>query len=226
MAYNYLGLSNDIATRLNETHLTSSNFATAGGFYNAIKESVNSSIRHVNQAHFSWSFNHNSEEETLEAGITRYPFPAEAKYIDFDTFRVKRDDALDLGEARHLSQISYDEYIDKHIRQEDETDTTLGSVPEHVFRAQNNEWGVVPFPDKAYTVEFEYFNFPVDLAIHSDVPTIPERFRHVIVDGAMYYAYMFRDNIEMASVSQNKFEAGIKQMRVLLKNKTAYMRAI
>ena len=226
MAYNYLGLSNNVATRLNETHLTSSNFATAGGFYNAIKESINSSIRHINQAHFNWPFNHNSEEETLEAGITRYPFPAEAKYIDFDTFRVKRDDALDLGEARHLSQISYDEYIDRYIRQEDETDVTLGSVPEHVFRAQNNEWGVVPFPDKAYTVEFEYFNFPVDLAIHSDVPTIPERFRHVIIDGAMYYAYMFRDNIEMASVSQNKFEAGIKQMRVLLVNENVYMRAI
>ena len=52
---------------------------------------------------------------------------------------------------------------------------------------------------------------PVDLVDATDVPTIPERFRHVIIDGGMYYAYMFRDNIEMAGMSQNKFENGIKQ---------------
>jgi hypothetical protein len=94
-----------------------------------------------------------------------------------------------------------------------------------VFRTQNGEWGVVPMPDKAYQVDFEYFMDPVDLALATDVPTIPERFRHVIIDGAMYYAYMFRDNIEMASVSQRKFDEGIKQMRTVNVNENVYMRA-
>ena len=65
---------------------------------------------------------------------------------------------------------------------------------------------------------------PVDLVDATDVPTIPERFRHVIIDGGMYYAYMFRDNIEMAGMSQNKFENGIKQMRTILTNEYAYFR--
>ena len=66
---------------------------------------------------------------------------------------------------------------------------------------------------------------PVDLELSTDIPTIPDQFRHVIVDGAMYYAYMFRDNIEMANISQSKFENGIKQMRTLLVNENAYFRA-
>ena len=66
---------------------------------------------------------------------------------------------------------------------------------------------------------------PVDLILDTDVPTIPERFRHVIIDGAMHYAYMFRDNIEMAALSQNKFDQGIKQMRTVTVNENVYMRA-
>ena len=225
MAYDYLGLCNDVAVRLNETQLTTSNFSTATGFYSAIKEAVNSSIRHINQSHFGWPYNHNVEEQTLEAGLTRYNLPDEAKYVDFSTFRVRKDDSLDLGEARRLKQLSYEEYIDRYIQQEDQA-ASDGGVPEFVFRAKNNEFGVVPLPDKAYQVDFEYFNFPVDLVLNSDVPTIPERFRFVIADGSMYYSYMFRDNMEMASISQRKFDDGIKQMRVLLVNENVYMRAV
>jgi len=226
MAYNYLTLSNDVAIRLNETQLTSVNFSTATGFYSAIKEAVNASIRHVNQSHFYWPFNHNTQEQVLEAGITRYSIPAESKYVDFDTFRVRRDTSLDLGTGYRLKQMTYDEYISKYVDQEYETDATQGGAPVYVFRTQNNEFGVSPLPNKAYQVDFEYFTFPVDLILDVDVPTIPERFRHVIVDGAMYYAYLFRDNIELASLSQQKFENGIKDMRTLLTNENLYARAV
>jgi len=206
MAYDYLSLTNDVAKRLNETQLTSANFASAAGFYSAIKEAVNSAIRHVNQAHFGWPFNHNTYEQTLTAGVTR-------------------NTALGVGRAEHLTQLSYDEYVDRFIDQEDETVIANGAAPQFVFRTQNGEWGVVPMPDKAYQVDFEYFMDPVDLILDTDVPTVPERFRHVIIDGAMYYAYMFRDNIEMASVSQRKFDEGIKQMRTVTVNENVYMRA-
>ena len=85
--------------------------------------------------------------------------------------------------------------------------------------------GISLFADKAYEIEYEYYMEPVDLENATDVATIPERFRHVIVDGIMYYAYMFRDNIEMASVSQRKFDEGIKQMRTVTVNENVYMRA-
>ena len=225
MAYNYLGLVNDVALRLNETQLTSSNFSTATGFYSSIKEAVNSSIKHINQAHFFWPYNHQVDEVTLTAGVSRYSLPANAKYVDFGSFRVRRNTDLSVGQGRRLDQMTYSEYLSNYIDQEYETDTTAGGVPRRVIRTPDQEYIIVPMPDKAYEVDYEYYVNPVDLELYDDVSTIPEQFRHVIVDGAMYYAYMFRDNVEMAGMSQNKFENGIKQMRTLLVNENVYFRS-
>jgi len=226
MAYNYLSLSNEVCRRLNETELTSSNFSSASGFYAQIKDSINSAIRDINQKHFNWPFNHNTDDIVLTAGELRYPLPENAKYTDFDTVRLARDTAVGVGSAKHLTQMSYDEYVDLHIDQEYETDTTKGSAPEHIVRSQDGDIIVVPMPDKAYTIEYEFFMFPADLETYDDVPTIPFRFKHVIVDGAMYHAYMFRDNLESASLSLRKFEEGMKHMRTLLVNENAYARAV
>ena len=225
MAYDYLGLVNDVALRLNETQLTSSNFADATGFYSAIKEAVNSAIRHINQAHFFWPYNHQIAEDILTAGVSRYALPANAKYIDFGSFRVRRNDSLNISRGRRLDQLTYSEYLSTYIDQEYETDATRGAVPRNVVRTPDQEYIIVPMPDEDYEIDYEYYIVPVDLELDDDVPTIPEQFRHVIVDGAMYYAYMFRDNIEMANLSQNKFENGIKQMRTLLVNENVYFRS-
>lgn len=226
MAYNYLSLTNEVCRRLNETELTSSNFATANGFYSQVKDAINAAIRDINQKHFSWPFNHNTDDITLTAGELRYPLPENAKYTDFDTVRILRNASLDLNEARRLKQLSYDEYVDRYIDQEGETDTTKGTVPEYIVRSQDGDLIVAPMPDKAYTIEYEFFMIPADLDTYDDVPTIPFRFKHVVVDGAMYHSYMFRDNLESATLSLRKFEDGLKQMRTLLVNENIYARAV
>lgn len=225
MAYNFLSLVNDVALRVNETQLTADNFATAAGFYPQLKEAVNSSIRHINQAHFFWPFNHNNEEITLEAGTSRYALVENAKYTDFNSFRLKRDTDLNVGQGKKLQQLSYSEYLDLYVDQEYETDSTKGGVPRYVVRTPDGEFVSVPMPDKAYELQYEYYMDPVTLELSTDIPTVPERFRHVIIDGAMYHVYMFRDNVEMAGMAQNKFENGVKQMRTLLVNENAYFRA-
>jgi len=42
----------------------------------------------------------------------------------------------------------------------------------------------------------------------------------------MYYAYMFRDNLESAGLSLRKFDEGVKHMRTLLVNENVYARAV
>ena len=226
MAYDYLSLTNEVCRRLNETELTSSNFSSATGFYAQVKDAINAAIRDINQKHFSWPFNHNTDDITLTAGELRYPLPENAKYTDFDTVRILRNASLDLNEARRLKQLSYDEYVDRYIDQEGETDTTKGTVPEYIVRSQDGDLIVAPMPDKAYTIEYEFFMIPADLDTYDDVPTIPFRFKHVVVDGAMYHSYMFRDNLESATLSLRKFEDGLKQMRTLLVNENIYARAV
>lgn len=224
MSYNYLGLVNEINRRLNEVELTSSNFATATGFYSNTKDSVNAAIRDINQAHLEWPFNHVLAQETLTAGTTRYGFPSDASHIDFDSFRVL-EDATFGNDTKRLGIMSYDEYLQQHVSQEYSSDTSTRGTPIRVFHAPSLEYGVVPAPDQAYEIEYEYYRVPVDLEIYTDVPSIPERFKHVIVDGAMYHAYMFRSNEQAANIAKSKFDEGIKRMRTMLINRFSYVRS-
>jgi hypothetical protein len=225
MAYDFLGLTNDIARRLNETELTAANFATATGVFSQLKDSVNAAIRDINQSHFAFPFNHNFDEITLTAGQLRYPLPTNSKYVDFDTVRLQRSTTPLVESARKLTQLSYDEYVSRFIDEEYKT-ASQGSAPEYVVRAQDSDIIFAPIPDAAYSIKYEYYMFPADLINATDVPTIPFRYRHVIVDGGMYYAYMFRDNLESARVSFQKFESGMKRMRVQNVNENVYARAI
>jgi len=225
MAYDFLGLTNDIARRLNETELTSANFAAATGIYAQLKDSVNAAIRDINQSHFAFPFNHNFDTIILTAGQLRYPLPTNSKYVDFDTVRLQRSTTPLVESARKLTQLSYDEYVSRFIDEEYKA-ASQGSAPEYVVRAQDNDIIFAPIPDAAYSIKYEYYMFPADLTNATDVPTIPFRYRHVIVDGGMYYAYMFRDNLESARVSFQKFESGIKRMRVQNVNENVYARAI
>lgn len=224
MAYNFLGLVNDVNRRLNEVELNSSNFGGAIGFYSQAKEAVNSSIRLINQQEFEWPFNHNTQEQTLTAGTTRYSFPADTKYIDFDSFRIKQDDTLG-NDTQKLGLINYEEYLNRFVDQEYETSTGIRELPRYVFRAPNQVWGVTPNPDKAYVVVFEYYSIPSELSAYTDVPTVPEQFRHIIVDGAMYYAYMFRGDLNSAQLSMEKFNEGLKNMRTIYINRYDYVRS-
>ena len=208
MAYNYLGLVNQINRRLNEVELTSSNFATATGFYGQAKDAVNASIRHINQTEYNWPFNHVTQEDVVTAHTVRYGNPDDAKVIDVNTFRIKEDSTLG-NDTRKIKILSYEEY----------------SFPTFVFRTPSQEYGLVPPPDKAYTVIYEYYRIPVDMENHDDVPAIPERFMHVITDGAMHYAYLFRGNSQDALIAKEKFEEGIKNMRSLLINRYDYVRS-
>lgn len=221
MAYNYLGLVNDINNRLNEVELTSVNFEEATGYYNLIKDAVNASIRHINQEEYEWPWNHIEESEILVAGTARYSVPYNAKTISMNTFRIKRDADLNVDTVK-LKVLSYEEYLDKYADSEYNSSNT--SIPQYVIRTPSRELIFYPTPDKAYEVIYEYFTVTYDLALYTDVPNLPEQYRYVITDGAMYYAYQFRNDTQSAQLALNKFEQGIKQLRSIHINRTEYLR--
>lgn len=218
MAYDYMGLVNDVCGRVNETQLTTSNFSSAVGFYSTVKEAVNSAIREINQQTFEWPFNHTDYNETLTAGTSRYAYQADAKSVDFDSFRVQRNASFGT-ETVKLKLIDYDHYLEKYIDDEyNSSDTSIRDTPRYVFRAPNQEYGVHPVPDQAYTLSYEYFKLPVDLTSSTDVPSLPVAFRHIIVDGAMYYVYNFRGDTETGDRIQAKFAKKIDDMRTIYIN--------
>lgn len=223
-AYNFLGLVNDVNRRLNEVELTSANFAAATGFYSSAKDSINSALQYLGQNQFEWPFNHFTKDQTLTAGTVRYAYPSDAKTIDFDSFRIKRNSTFN-NTTQKLQIIAYEDYLENYLDDEyNTTNTSIRSLPKRVFRTPNQQYGVHPVPNYAYELVYEYYKNTVDLSSATDVPVYPEQFRPVIVDGAMYYAYTFRGNTQDATLHLQKFNDGIKDMRSLYINRYDYIR--
>ena len=223
MAYDYLGLTNEVLARMNEVELTTATFSSARGFQIQCKNAVNDSINYINQREFGWPFNHATQTQLLTAGTTRYSIPATAKHVDYETFRIVKDSALAVSGGT-ISVLDYKEYIDKYIEQEDDT-TIEGGIPTRVFRTQDNNYGLYPYPDKAYSIRYDYFDTPTLLVLNADVPSVPEQFRQVIVDGATAYAYQYRGEAQQYGINFARFEEGIKHMQSLLLNRTDYVRS-
>jgi len=222
MAYTYLDITNEVLARMNEVSLTSSNFAAARGFQVQCKNAVNDSINYINQREFGWPFTHDTHSQTLVAGQTRYNIPADSQSVDYDTFRISKNDTLAVNGIT-LRIMDYKEYTQKYIEQE--TTTGVGAVPIYVFRSPDNNYGLFPYPDKAYELKFEYYKKPTALSAHGDVPTVPEQYRQVVVDGATAYAYQYRGEAQQYGINFSRFEDGIKQMQSILLNRADYVRS-
>ncbi len=70
-----------------------------------------------------------------------------------------------------------------------------------------------------------YWKFPTDLTTFNDVAIIPDRFKNVVIDGAMMFMMRFRSNEQSAAMHQNNFEDGIKTMRRVLIDDTLFVRS-
>lgn len=219
----FIELVNEVNRRLNEVELTAANFASSVGFYAHAKDAVNASIRYLNQSEYEWPFNHNLQTLTLTANQSRYAFPNDCKVINFDSFRIREDATIGNSTVR-LTPLQYEDYLDKYIAQEYSTSSGQG-LPNKVVQAPSLEFIVTPEPNEAYELLYEYYSFSADLVNHGDTTVVPDRFKHVITDGAMHYAYLFRGNTQDALVAKEKFDEGIKHMRSMLINRTRYVRS-
>ena len=100
-----------------------------------------------------------------------------------------------------------------------------GGVPRSIVRTPDNNYLLHPYPDKAYTLAFDFYTFPADLSAHGDITTVPDRFAPVIVDGATSFVYQYRGELNQYQLNFSRFEQGIKNMQSLLINKYDYIRS-
>ena len=222
MAYDFLGLTNEVLARMNEVVLTATNFTAARGYQIQCQNAVNDAINYINQREYGWPFSHATQSETLVASQTRYTVPTGTQHVDYETFRISKDNTLGV-DATTLRVLDYKEYVDKYIGQE--TSSGVGGVPNFVFRTPDNNYGLYPYPDKAFTLKYEFYSRPTALAAATDVPTVPEQFRQVIADGATAYAYQYRGEAQQYGLNFTRFEEGIKHMQSILLNRTDYVRS-
>tara|TARA_R110002153_G_scaffold19031_1_gene65732 strand:- start:718 stop:1428 length:711 start_codon:yes stop_codon:yes gene_type:complete len=209
----YLNLVNELLRRLNEVEISEEGFGTTKNVQSLAKDSINSSIREILQEAQEWPFTLVTYEQTLSTGTKTYDFPADFSKADWESFYLKNTNTTDPGVLRPLS---YEQYISS-FRVSDDTSGEAGyTLPINIYKTQEEKFGVTPIPDLAYVVEYKYWKFPADLVLSTDVCVIPDRFKHVIIDGAMMYLMYFRSNDQSAQLHKDKLKTGIKSMRRLV----------
>ena len=223
----YVTLVNELLRRMNEVTLD-----TAGDGFDSVrnvqalaKDAVNSSIRLILQDGQEWPFLKTTFTQALTVGTRQYDFPADYSSTDWDTFYLKKLSSEN-NSPMPLTVISYEQYI-QNVRPSDDTGDQVNGdgPPALVYQTLGTAFGVSPIPNAAYEIEYVYWKFPTDLTAFNDVAIIPDRFKHVVIDGAMMFMMRFRSNEQSAAMHQNNFEDGIKTMRIVLIDDTLFVRS-
>ena len=223
MPSTYLDLCNMVLRRINEVEIAADDFPSVRGVQALVKDAVKAAIAKINQAEFEWPFNASEHTQVLTVGRTEYDWPDYFKIADFNTFQVQKDTSLGTS-FKTLKAIERDEWYAKHRDDDYEAGTSGRSIPDFVFPSHGTGFGVSPSPDKTYSIRFRYYLNYADLTLYSDVSRIPASFDTVVVDGALYHLYMFKDNLEAANAAYAAFQAGLKDLQTLFINSYEYIR--
>lgn len=224
MSSTYLQLTNKLLRRLNEVEIDTADFTGARNVQALAKDAVNASIREIISYVQQWNFLLTQEEVTLTVGTQEYSFPSDMHVVDWDSFFLKKDASIDTN-AKELDVINFDEYQSRYRASDANMETTSYQAPQRIYRTQQTKFGVSPPPDKAYTIQYNYFSFPNDLAVATDTTVIPPRFEHVIMEGAMVFMMRFRSNDSAVGYHLQKFKEGMDYMRRVLLDPPDYFRA-
>ena len=218
MASTYLTLTNKLLRRMNEVEVSEADFANTRGVQTLAKDAVLDSIGQINQAEYEWPFNAAQHTQVLAVGQEEYSWPSFFKVVDWNTFQIQKNESLGVDHKR-IEFIDRDIYYKKYKDEDDDAGTAGLGCPYYVAPSHGNGYILSPSPDKTYTIQFKYYLNNVGLSAFSDQTRIPDSYDNVIIDGALYYMYMFRDNPEAAGVTLQVFQQGIKNMQGIFINK-------
>lgn len=214
----YISLVNELLRRLNEVTLdiAGDGFDSVRNVQALAKDAINSSVRLILQDGQEWPFLKTTYTQTLTIGTRQYSFPSDYSSVDWDTFYLKKLDS-EGNSPMNLKPMSFEEYTQNVRASDDSGDQVNGDGPPiRVYQTLGESFGVTPIPNAAYEVEYVYWSYPSDMTLYNDVAVIPDRFKHVVIDGAMMFMMRFRSNEQSAAMHQNNFEDGIKSMRRVL----------
>lgn len=117
---------------------------------------------------------------------------------------------------KRLAPIDINEYRLSYAKQYENLNSDNFDIPHSVVRDQDNEITILPAPHRYYTISYDAFTVPSRMVNYSDTHLIPENYEQAIVDFALHYAYMFRDNSDEAQLATKRAEDRVRRMRKAL----------
>tara|TARA_R110002074_G_scaffold375949_2_gene552757 strand:+ start:14196 stop:14885 length:690 start_codon:yes stop_codon:yes gene_type:complete len=217
MPSTYIDLCNKTLRRLNEVEIADADFGSVRGVQALVKDAVKAAVAKINQTEFGWPFNAAEQTDVLVVGQEEYLWPQYFKVVDWNSFQIQED--TNLGSSfKTLKAIEQEEWYSQYRDDDYAAGASGRSIPDFVFPSHGSGYGVSPSPNKTYTIKFRYFLNYTEITNATDVTRIPESFDTVLIDGALYHMYMFKDNMESAQAAYMGFEKGIKDLQTLYIN--------
>lgn len=115
-----------------------------------------------------------------------------------------------------LEFVDKDEYNKFYAQTVENFTSDSYQSPAFVSRKPSNDYIIFYPPDRVYQVTYWGYTVPERLSAYSDTHLVPEEYENIVVDMALHYMYMFRDNIENAAMAKSRADDGLaKMIRVL-----------
>lgn len=148
-------------------------------------------------------------------GATTFTYPVDSTLTSPATGTITAISCSVLQSKLQLK--AWDQYTSQLYWDADQnTDPTGYGKPLYIVRKPDNNLYFGMPPDRVYTMYYEGFTLPSALALYNDTSLVPTPFEQVVVDKALHYCYMFRDNIDEASLVEKRYEDNITKMRRIL----------
>lgn len=186
MAYNVSQIKTDIRNKLDNPSFDST----------LLIDFINDAQREmVNRHNFKFM------EATYTGALTtgEYSFDLPTDVSEVETFRITNPSGEEIDLTKNY--ITYAEFDNLYP---DPAEQDNGKPYRWTIR--ENNFLIYPAADQAYTLEIRYQKAPTVLSVNADVPDVPERFKELLVTGALARAHKFNDNYDIAQVEEAKFE--------------------
>lgn len=244
MGSTFLSLTNKVLKRLNEVELTSSNFASARNVGAAAKDSVVAAIAEINTREWQWPWNKQDGRGRVSNGIQELQFgTVEPVGMDPEPVNipVEADCVPDWYSFKLIGTLSEDPpgtwnivsppseplvYVPREQwyawgREDDGNSVATGGrgVPRFVFPYAGGGYGVTPMPNGDYILGYEMYITPAELVAYGDTCSIPTVWDYVIVNMALRFFYMFKDNQEGAAYWGDQADKTFARMRYAVINR-------
>lgn len=183
MAYNLGQLVTDVRNKLDDTSFDST----------LLKEFINDAQRYLTNKH-QWRFMEGNYQQVTVADDFDYTLNADVETVETLRYTAPDNEEKDLtGDYIEPSEFDY-KYPDP---------AADNSGKPHTWTIKEGELLLYPKPDAVYTLDIRYQKLPTELSADIDVPDVPERFKELLVLGALVRAHKFNDDYDLAQEEQS-----------------------
>lgn len=223
MASTFLALTNKLLRRLNEVQVTSTGFADAKNTQAMAQDAIIAAIAEINTSETQWPWNTQTGTANVALNTLTYSFPSTEVVPNWDTFRLLQTTDVPAFPLTYMTSEEYYKYFRQFDIQAIDVVTGKGrSKPYYVYPVPGG-FGISPSPDTTYTINYEYYQTPAELVLHSDICSIPTVWDYVIINMALKHYYMYKDNTEQAGFWVSQAKESFNKMRASVVNRPDYM---